>query len=88
MVLVMTVNPGYSGQSYTTGSETKVLKTRNLLDASDHFIHLEVDGGINTKTLPLVLAAGANVFVAASAIFHHPEGIMEGVRDLRTVIDG
>ncbi len=87
MVLVMTVNPGYSGQSYMTGMDTKVLKTRNLLGTSDHFINLEVDGGINSTTLPLVLAAGANVFVAASAIFHHPEGIMKGVRDLRKVID-
>ncbi len=86
LVLVMTVNPGYSGQTYIAGSERKVSKARNYLDASDHSIHLEVDGGINSKTLPWVIAAKANVFVASSAIFNHPAGIMSGVKEIRKAI--
>ncbi len=86
LVLVMTVNPGYSGQTYIAGIEKKVSAARKYLDASDHPIHLEVDGGINPKTLPLVIAAKANVFVASSAIFNHPQGIMNGVLDLRKAI--
>lgn len=47
---------------------------------------IQVDGGINTETLPLAYQAGARIFVAATAIFKHPQGIQEGVKSLRTAV--
>jgi ribulose-phosphate 3-epimerase len=86
LVLVMTVNPGFSGQTYIPGSEKKVKKVHELLVSCDHPVHLEVDGGINVDTMPKILVAGADTFVTASAIFKHPAGIMSGVADLRSLI--
>jgi ribulose-phosphate 3-epimerase len=86
LVLVMTVNPGFSGQTYIPGSEKKVKQVRNILDTFANPIHLEVDGGINSATLPQIIKAGADTFVTASAIFKHPAGIMSGVAELRSVM--
>jgi ribulose-phosphate 3-epimerase len=83
MVLVMTVNPGFSGQSYLPEMAVKVAATRRLLDTAGHPIHVQVDGGIKASTLPQACQAGANVFVASTAIFKYPQGIMEGVAALR-----
>jgi ribulose-phosphate 3-epimerase len=82
----MTVNPGFSGQTYIPGSEKKVKQVRNILDTFANPIHLEVDGGINSATLPQIIKAGADTFVTASAIFKHPAGIMSGVAELRSVM--
>lgn len=86
LVLVMTVNPGYSGQSFLPHVMAKVTEIRGMLDASGSTAHLEVDGGINAETLPAALEAGADTFVAASAIFKHPEGPGAGVHALRDAI--
>lgn len=83
LVLVMTVNPGYSGQVFLPETMPKVEKVRRWLDDIDSPADLQVDGGVNASTLPQALAAGANVFVAASAIFKHPEGISAGLRALK-----
>lgn len=83
LVLVMTVNPGYSGQTFLPEMTSKVALVRRMLNEASSSSDLEVDGGINTATLPVVQTAGANVFVAASAIFHHPAGIEAGVSALR-----
>lgn len=83
LVLIMTVNPGFSGQSFIPEMVTKVGRTRELIHQNHPAIHLQVDGGINSSTLPQVLTAGADVFVASTAIFKHPEGIMKGVEQLR-----
>ena len=68
MVLIMSVEPGFSGQSYIEGSERKVARTVELARAVGAAPLIEVDGGIGVKTAPLVAAAGADVFVCGSAV--------------------
>ncbi len=77
--LVMSVNPGYSGQDFISSVLPKVSKLRAASDA-----HIQLDGGIDAETLPLALEAGGDVFVAASAIFKHPDGIASGIQTLRS----
>lgn len=69
MVLVMTVNPGFGGQSLIPASLDRVKTVRGWIDEMELACHIEVDGGINAETLPHVRDAGANVFVAGSGIF-------------------
>lgn len=69
LILVMTVNPGFGGQSFIENCLHKITKIRDKISKSGRDIELEVDGGINAKTAPLAIAAGANVLVAGSAIF-------------------
>lgn len=87
-VLVMTVNPGFSGQSFLPSVMEKVRTVRTWVDERKKAIHLEVDGGINAETAPVAAEAGADVFIAASAIFHHPEGIKTGIAALRNSLAG
>lgn len=82
-VLVMTVHPGYSGQEFMPETVSKVAEIRHRLDEIHSLAWLEVDGGISTTTISRVRDAGADAFVAASAIFHHPDGIAAGIRSLR-----
>ena len=86
LVLVMSVNPGYSGQAFMPAMIGKVEEIRNKLNALRSTAHLEVDGGINVDTLPLMLKAGANVFVTGSAAFKHPLGVAEGIKALRNSV--
>lgn len=67
LILVMTINPGFGGQKFTPALVDKVADARRMI--GDRPIHLEVDGGIDPKTAPLVAAAGADVLVAGSAVF-------------------
>jgi ribulose-phosphate 3-epimerase len=83
LVLVMSVNPGYSGQTFMPEMIGKVEEVRNKLNALRSQAWLEVDGGINGETLPLMYKAGANVFVAGTAAFKHPQGVKGGVMALR-----
>ena len=70
-VLVMSVNPGFGGQAFIPRSETKVREIRALLDrAGNREAPVEIDGGIDLTTAPRVVAAGARILVAGSAIFH------------------
>ncbi len=85
LVLVMSVKPGYSGQSFMPEMISKVEEIRNKLNALRSKAYLEVDGGISAETLPLMYKAGANVFVAGSAVFGHPQGAGEGIKALRDV---
>jgi ribulose-phosphate 3-epimerase len=86
LVLVMSVNPGYSGQSFMPETIAKVSEVRRLLDAMNSTAWLEVDGGIDVNTLPLMKEAGATAFVAATAVFKHPQGPRAGVKSLLNVI--
>ncbi len=86
LVLVMSVNPGYSGQSFIEGTLPKIAQIRQMLDGAEVAARLQVDGGITPKTAPAVVRAGADVLVAASAIFHHPQGIAAGVEALRQAV--
>ncbi|MBS0272085.1 MAG: ribulose-phosphate 3-epimerase [Proteobacteria bacterium] len=70
LVLIMTVNPGFGGQAFLDTQLKKIRDARVLIDASDHEILLEVDGGISSTTAPLVIEAGADVLVAGNAIFN------------------
>ncbi len=83
MVLVMTVNPGFGGQAYLSSMEPKIEATRALLDRADHWIDLEVDGGISPSTIGGAAGAGANVLISGSSLFGHPEGLAAGVAELR-----
>lgn len=85
LVLVMSVNPGYSGQAFMPEMIGKVEEIRNKLNALRSTAHLEVDGGISIETLPLMKNAGANVFVTGTAAFKHPQGTLEGVRVLKEI---
>jgi ribulose-phosphate 3-epimerase len=69
LVLVMTVNPGYGGQSFISSQLNKISKIRSMLEEKDLKVYLEVDGGISSETAPLVVKAGADVLVAGTAIF-------------------
>ncbi|MCX6034605.1 MAG: ribulose-phosphate 3-epimerase [Chloroflexi bacterium] len=85
-VLVMAVHPGYSGQEFMPEIITKVAEIRRRLDESHSPAWLEVDGGITAATISRVREAGADAFVAANAIFHHPDGIAAGIRSLRKAV--
>lgn len=73
MVLLMSVNPGFGGQSFIPYVLRKIERVRSLIDASGRPIRLEVDGGIKVDNIAQVAAAGADTFVAGSAIFGQPD---------------
>jgi ribulose-phosphate 3-epimerase len=79
LILVMSVNPGFGGQSFIDSALRKLERARRLIDASGRDIRLEVDGGIKIENIRAAADAGADTFVAGSAIF--------GQRDYRQVID-
>jgi len=85
LILVMSVHPGYSGQSFMPESIAKVSEIRKKLNALRSSAWLEVDGGIDTGTLPQMKEAGATAFVAATAIFKDSDGPAAGVRSLRAL---
>ncbi len=82
-VLVMTVNPGYSGQEFIPNMVQKVSQVRRMCEDLGSPALIEVDGGITAETLPLVYTAGARLIVAATAIFKYPGGISAGIAALR-----
>jgi ribulose-phosphate 3-epimerase len=73
LVLIMSVNPGFGGQSFIPGALRKIEQVRKLIDASGRDIRLEVDGGIKVDNIRQVADAGADTFVAGSAIFNQPD---------------
>jgi ribulose-phosphate 3-epimerase len=81
VVLVMTVNPGFGGQSYIESMESKVTEVASLLDGYNCAV--EVDGGIGPTTVAAVVAAGADRLVSGSALFQDGEGLEHAVADLR-----
>ena len=85
LVLVMTVNPGFGGQSFIETMPQKIAAMRQMIDARGFAsrVELEVDGGINAETAPRVVAAGARVLVAGSAIFNGKTSVAEAVKRLR-----
>ncbi|MAR95959.1 MAG: ribulose-phosphate 3-epimerase [Gammaproteobacteria bacterium] len=85
LVLIMSVNPGFGGQSFIHSSLDKISQVRKMIDDSGKDIRLEVDGGINNDTIGLASAAGADTFVAGSAIFN-TENYEQTISDLRSKI--
>jgi ribulose-phosphate 3-epimerase len=80
MVLLMSVNPGFGGQKFIAGTLAKLRQARQLIAASGRHIRLEIDGGVKTDNIRAIAEAGADTFVAGSAIF--------GTDDYRKTIDG
>ncbi len=83
LVLAMTVNPGFGGQDFIPGVLPKLRKLRAMIDAARPGCDLEVDGGIHAETAPLVVAAGANVLVAGSAVYNPRESVAQAIQRLR-----
>jgi ribulose-phosphate 3-epimerase len=79
VILLMSVNPGFGGQSFIPGTLDKLRQVRRLIDDSGRDIRLEIDGGVKVDNIREIAAAGADMFVAGSAIFSQP--------DYKTVID-
>ena len=73
MILLMSVNPGFGGQKFIPGTLNKLREARALIDASGRDIRLEIDGGVNVNNIREIAAAGADTFVAGSAIFNAPD---------------
>ena len=85
LVLVMTVNPGFGGQSYIPTMETKIRELRDLIGRRGlaESVNIEVDGGIGPNTIAGAAGAGANVLIAGTALFRYAEGLEFAVSDLR-----
>jgi ribulose-phosphate 3-epimerase len=79
MILIMSVNPGFGGQSFIPGALDKLRAARQMIDASGRDIRLEIDGGVKVDNIAEIAAAGADTFVAGSAIF--------GASDYRAAIE-
>jgi ribulose-phosphate 3-epimerase len=86
LVLVMSVNPGFSGQAFIPESVTRVAEIRKNLDALGSSAWLEMDGGINAENISKMKDAGATAFVAATAVFKHPQGAQAGIKALRSAL--
>ncbi len=83
LVLIMTVNPGFGGQSFIETMPRKIAATRDMIDARGLAIELEVDGGIHPETAGRAVGAGARVLVAGSAVFANPIGVKRAIEELR-----
>lgn len=83
LILVMTVNPGFGGQSFLPESLSKIERLREMADATGRDIDIAVDGGINESTIAAVAGVGANICIAGSSIFNHQAGVGAGIEALR-----
>ncbi len=82
LVLIMSVNPGYSGQKFIEHTYDKIYEAKNLIEASGSKAMIEVDGGVNDQNAPKLFAAGADILVAASYIFNH-DNPLKAIRNLK-----
>ena len=87
LILVMTVEPGFGGQSFREDVVPKIRDIRAMLDEVDHPVHLEVDGGINTETAGIAVSAGANLLVAGTSVFRAGRGMADAIATLRRARD-
>jgi ribulose-phosphate 3-epimerase len=86
LVLVMTVNPGFGGQRFLPGTLKKMREIKAMIKASGRDIRLEVDGGIDSSTTPLVTAAGADTLVAGTSVFRKPD-VRRAIAELRESVN-
>ena len=84
MVLIMTVNPGYGGQSFIMDSYNKIIELRKMIDRAGHGVMIEVDGGIDTKNAAKLVKSGVDVLVAGNIVFSSddPAGTIERLKKL------
>jgi len=85
LVLIMSVNPGFGGQSYISSVETKMRRLRDIVIERDLSIDIEIDGGIAPATIASAAGAGANRFVVGSAMFRDPQGFEHATSELRSL---
>lgn len=85
-VLVMTVNPGWGGQSFIEEMVDKIIRLRKILDERGSKIELEVDGGINAEIAPRVVKAGATILVAGAAVFNNNHSVEKALQRIRESI--
>jgi ribulose-phosphate 3-epimerase len=83
LILVMTVEPGFGGQSFMYDQLDKIRWLRALIDRAGRPIHLEVDGGIGRETAPVAVGAGAELLVAGNSVFRAAEGVAAALEGLR-----
>lgn len=89
LVLVMSVNPGFGGQSYISSSTDKITRLRHMLEARGlSHVDVEVDGGIRPSNVPEIVRAGANVLVCGTSVFNSAASIEENIAALRAAIPG
>jgi ribulose-phosphate 3-epimerase len=82
LVLVMTVNPGFGGQTFIPHTLRKIRQVREMLSERNPACEIEIDGGVEVETIGAAYEAGARVFVAGTSVFRHPAGPAAGVRAL------
>ncbi len=87
LVLIMSVNPGFSNQAFLPDAVERVARVRKMLDERKSPAYLEVDGGVNAENIVRLKDAGANAFVSANSIFRYPDGIAAGITALRDAIN-
>jgi ribulose-phosphate 3-epimerase len=83
LLLIMTVNPGFGGQSYIATMEPKIREAAHLIATGDRPVEIEVDGGIGPDTVAGAARAGARALVAGTSLYKDPEGLEHAVKDLR-----
>lgn len=88
VLLIMTVNPGFGGQSFIEGMLSKISVARQMAEELNPELDIAVDGGIDAKTTPRVVEAGANVLIAGTAVFGHRDGVAEGCREIVSAAEG
>lgn len=86
LVLIMTVNPGFGGQDFIPETLPKISRLRQMIDARELPVEIEVDGGIHEQTVPLVVKAGATLLVAGSAVYNERESVEQAMARLRQAI--
>ena len=86
LVLIMSVNPGFGGQSFIPETLPRIANMRKILDDRGLSAELEVDGGINADNAPDIVKAGANVLVAGNSVFRAEEGISRALQRLREAV--
>lgn len=84
LLLVMSVNPGFGGQTYIEATTDRLRRARVLIDELAPGADLEVDGGVEASNAGVIVGAGASVLVAGSSVYHHPDGVAAGIRALRS----
>ena len=85
-VLLMSVNPGFGGQSFIPSTLDKLRKVRAMIDRSGKKVRLQIDGGVKPDNIGAIAAAGADTFVAGSAIFGHPD-YAQVIREMKAAVD-
>ena len=87
IINVMTVNPGFGGQSFLPEAMPKIAQLKAMAGDRHSPVDIEVDGGINLETVSAAVESGANVLVIGTAIFNHPAGITAGLRQIREMLE-